>query len=112
MKTIDKTLSERGSRYGKFSDLSSIDQALKHVMHQAPNWDSLKPHHKTALEMIQHKISRILNGDPNYIENWRDISGYAAITKDILMNTDGATDSIVLGQVVKNGVLVDEKTEG
>ena len=112
MKTIDETLSERGSRYCKFSDLSIIDQQLKEVLHSAPNWSKLKPHHKVSLEMIAHKISRILNGDPNYIENWRDISGYAAITKDILMNTDGATDSIVVGQVVKNGVLIDEKTKG
>lgn len=102
-------LLERGARYGKFSDLSNIDQALKSVMQQAPNWSSLKPHHKTALEMIQHKVSRILNGDFNYIESWRDIAGYATITKDILMDTDGSTDSTVIAKVVKNGVLIDEK---
>lgn len=80
--TVKDVLSERGSRYGKFSDLSVIDQALKHVMHQAPNWDSLEPHHKTALEMIQHKVSRILNGDPDYEDNWVDIEGYARIGRE------------------------------
>jgi hypothetical protein len=29
--------------------------------------------------MIQHKISRILNGNPNHIDSWADIAGYAHI---------------------------------
>lgn len=75
-------LSERGARYGKFSDLSVIDQALKSVMWQAPNWGSLEPHHKTSLEMIVHKISRILNGDPEYDDSWIDIEGYARLGRE------------------------------
>lgn len=31
------------------------------------------------LEMIAHKIARILNGDPNYADNWHDIAGYATL---------------------------------
>lgn len=82
---IDQTkavLSERGSRYGKFADLSFIDQQLKDILRNAPNWDALSPHHKTALEMIQHKISRILNGDPEYEDNWIDIEGYARLGRE------------------------------
>lgn len=30
-------------------------------------------------EMIAHKIARILNGDPNYADNWHDIAGYATL---------------------------------
>ena len=37
-----------------------------------------------ALMMISVKISRILNGDPNYSDNWRDIAGYATLVADRL----------------------------
>lgn len=34
--------------------------------------------------MIQHKIARILNGDPDYVDNWVDIAGYAKLVADRL----------------------------
>ena len=53
--------------------------------------------------MIMHKISRILNGDPNYVESWRDISGYAELVVKELGETEGATDGVVQYKVVKDG---------
>ena len=35
-----------------------------------------------ALELIQVKISRIINGDPNWADHWNDIIGYAKLGKD------------------------------
>jgi hypothetical protein len=29
------------------------------------------------LEMIAHKIARVLNGNPDHHDHWHDISGYA-----------------------------------
>ena len=29
--------------------------------------------------MIAHKIGRILAGDPNHIDHWLDIAGYATL---------------------------------
>lgn len=108
---VENTLHDRSKTYGKFSGQAEISQSLKSIMRSTRNWESLKPNQKEALEMIQHKVARILNGDPNYIESWRDIAGYAIITKDILMGTDGSTDSTVIAKVVKNGVLIDEKSK-
>ena len=34
--------------------------------------------------MIQHKIARILNGDPNWKDTWDDIAGYAKLIGDKL----------------------------
>lgn len=31
--------------------------------------------------MIQHKIGRILNGDPAYADSWHDIAGYATLVE-------------------------------
>jgi len=81
---IDAVLNERGSRYGKFKDGADIIQKLKSVMRSTNGWDNLSPSQREALEMIQHKVGRILNGDPNYDDNWIDISGYSKLVADEL----------------------------
>jgi hypothetical protein len=40
--------------------------------------------------MIMHKVARILNGDPNYADNWIDIAGYATLVADRLEGDIGA----------------------
>lgn len=79
MTDINATLVERGSRYGPFSGHAAITQNLKGVMAATEGWDRLNPSQREALEMVVHKIGRILNGDPNYNDNWIDISGYAQL---------------------------------
>lgn len=81
MSTIDNTLNERGTRYGAFVDNAEITQRLKHVMRQHSGWGDLRLSQAEALEMIVHKIGRILNGDPNYIDSWHDIGGYAGLVE-------------------------------
>lgn len=76
---IDSTLQERGKRYGTFSGHAMISQSLKAVMQETRNWQRLAPDQREALEMIQHKIGRILNGDPDYADSWHDIAGYASL---------------------------------
>lgn len=90
---IDATVEERGNRYGAFKDGADIMQELKSVMRSTRNWSNLTPSQREALEMIQHKVGRILNGDPNYIENFTDIAGYAILVKNEMLHTDGATDA-------------------
>ena len=84
MSNIDSTLNERGSRYGDFEGHASITQDLKAVMQWAPNWGVLQADQKEALEMTAHKIGRILNGDPNYIDSWHDIIGYIRLVEQRL----------------------------
>ena len=72
-------ISERGSRYGKFKDGADIMQSLKDTMRDVDGWNNLTASQKEALDMIQHKIGRILNGDPTYDDSWKDIAGYATL---------------------------------
>jgi len=91
---IENTLEERGEMYGEFRTHSVISQTLKESI-----WcddKGLSAYQKEALEMIAHKIARILNGDPNYIDSWRDISGYAELVIQELEQTEGATDCEVV----------------
>jgi hypothetical protein len=85
---IDNTLAERGKRYGKFIGHANITQYLKDAMRRLDKWDSLADDQKESLEMIAHKIGRILNGDPNYADSWVDIAGYAKLVADRLEGTE------------------------
>lgn len=86
--SIEQTLQERCSRYGEFKEHARITQNLKEAMADSPNWGSMRCDQKEALEMIQHKIGRILNGDPNFHDSWHDIVGYAKLVADTLVYYD------------------------
>jgi len=86
---IQAVLNERGSRYGEFDTHAEITQGIKVAMrdHPASNWhSSLAPFQIEALEMIAHKIGRIVNGDPYYADSWIDIVGYAQLVVNKLEN--------------------------
>lgn len=93
--SVDKTLAERGSRYGDFTDHARICQGLKKIMVDELGWNRLSDVQKQALEVIADKIARILNGDPMYADNWHDIQGYAKLAEDRLMSdmADQPTDA-------------------
>ena len=81
---IEETLKERGNRYGEFKEHARITQNIKKAMYDSPNWSTLSDDKKEALEMVAHKIGRILNGDPEYDDSWVDIEGYThLVTKDL-----------------------------
>lgn len=86
MSDVVQILNERGTRYGKFKDHAAVTQELKRVV-----WGALSVRAKQlsddqleALEMILHKIGRIINGDPDYADSWVDIAGYASLVADRL----------------------------
>jgi len=79
---INDILKERGSRYGNFLDHARITAGIKGAIFLHANLDKLEYDHKEALEMIAHKIGRIINGDPNYADSWDDIAGYAKLVAD------------------------------
>lgn len=76
---VEELITERGNRYGKFKDGAEIMQSLKDTMRDVDGWNNLTASQKEALDMIQHKIGRILNGDPTYDDSWKDIAGYATL---------------------------------
>jgi hypothetical protein len=81
---IQDTLIQRGSRYGNFVGHAEITQNLKFVIQTTQNWNLLKEDQKEALEMVAHKIGRILNGDPDYDDSWVDIAGYVTLVANRL----------------------------
>lgn len=88
--TISQILQERGTRYGEFIDHARITCALKNVVHAEAirraeqGKTRITADQMEALDMICHKIGRILNGDPDYADSWIDIAGYAKLVADRL----------------------------
>lgn len=80
--SIEETLSERGARYGDFAEHAAIAQGLQDHMRRTSGWANLDATKRQALTVITDKIARILNGDPNYRDNWHDIQGYAKLAED------------------------------
>ena len=86
--SIDKTLEERGSRYGIYKNQAFISQSLKVVMRAQSNYHVMDADMKESLDLIANKIGRILNGDPNYHDSWHDIAGYAKLVADRLLGIE------------------------
>lgn len=81
---ISGVLEERGKRYGNFEDHARITQAIKHEIRQGESFTKMEDDMVEALDMIAHKIGRIVNGDPRYADSWVDIAGYAKLVADRL----------------------------
>ena len=77
-------LKERGLTHGDYTDHAEITQGLKYVMAGARNWDRLTAVQRETLEMVAHKIGRILAGDPTFKDHWDDIEGYVRLTVERL----------------------------
>lgn len=84
MNDIKSTLAERGGRYGNFYDHARTAQNLQTMMTTELGWGRLEVDQRQALQVIADKIARILNGDPNYLDNWHNIQGYAKLIEDRL----------------------------
>lgn len=80
---ISAILAKRCNQHGDFTDNANITQDLKRRMrNETQAWILLTDVQKEALEMIVHKIGRILAGNPNHKDHWHDIAGYAKLVAD------------------------------
>jgi hypothetical protein len=84
--TVDDVLNARAKNYGKFIEGAEIMQMIKrlvynyvHQRNTALAFDQLE-----AIDMIIHKLGRIINGNPDHTDSWVDIAGYAMLVADRL----------------------------
>ena len=83
----DTLLAERAKTHGSFADHAFITQELKSVMQASENYWKLTHEQRESLDMVVHKIGRILAGNPNYADHWDDIAGYARLISKHLTET-------------------------
>lgn len=79
---LDETLEERGARYGRFIDHAEATQAIKQAIFSRRARETLPSDAIEALDMIAHKLGRIVCGDADYADTWHDIAGYAKLVED------------------------------
>ena len=86
---ISGLLSSRQTYYGEFPDNARIADKLLKVLqgqeHDLPtNWHRLGATKRQGIVMIVLKLSRALSpsGNPEYVDNWRDIQGYARLIEE------------------------------
>lgn len=77
MSSIKKTMEARKKLHGDFHEHSIVSQNIKLTMRASDGWEELSMSQRESLEMIAHKIARILCGDPNHSDSWHDIAGYS-----------------------------------
>lgn len=84
--SVDDILNERAKDYGKFIEGAEIMQMLKRMVHNYVDvrGTQLAFDQREAIDMIIHKLGRIINGNPDKADSWRDVAGYATLVADRL----------------------------
>lgn len=80
----EQVLIERRKTHGDFLVHSMISQSLKECLWVRDGWRRLNLMQQEALEMICTKIARIIAGDPNFSDHYRDICGYSMLVLEYL----------------------------
>ena len=83
MAYVSITLEEHGKQYKNYLHQAEISSGIKKEMHRHA-FGGMEADQQEALDMIAVKISHILNGTPDYSDNWRDIAGYATLVAERL----------------------------
>jgi hypothetical protein len=85
-------LNERNATHGDYTNHAACAQDLKQVLylHVAARYkrgqERLTPAQQEAIDMILHKIARIVAGDNEHRDHWDDIAGYATLAADRVKN--------------------------
>lgn len=102
---IDKIIDERGQvstedvllvrnkTHGDYKKQGAFSIRLKEMVREGDNWKKLSGEQKDALDMIATKVSRVLHGDPNEKDHWRDIAGYATLIAKLVEVMDSDRNS-------------------
>lgn len=91
-------LNEREETHGNFSITAQYAQGFKDIIKEREG--KLSPLQKEALDMISSKMARILCGNVNEPDHWRDIAGYAELVATALTPKN-------LGEALSHGSFVE-----
>lgn len=83
---VEAMLSEREKTHGNFRDHARCTQRLKAVLRDELEivGKTLTMEQQEALDMIFHKIGRMVAGDANFIDHWDDSAGYSTLVAKVL----------------------------
>jgi len=84
--SVNTLLQERALQYGTFVSLAKTAQEFKSVLYRelGSRNKRLADDQSEALDMIFHKIARIINGNADHVDSWADIAGYSTLVAERL----------------------------
>lgn len=85
MTGLQDTLNERDKSHGDFIQNGIIMQGLKNLCRYQNGWNKLTSPQREAIDMICHKLGRILCGNPNNPDHWHGIAEYATLVENIIL---------------------------
>lgn len=77
--SIEDTLAQRAQTHGDYADQARAAQFMKQLLRACPRWRHLSLPQMESLELIAMKLSRIVHGNPDEPDHWKDIAGYAQL---------------------------------
>lgn len=81
-KSTDDTaalLAARAATHGDFRECAGVSQQILRTLSMGSRWRDLSDVHRESLQMIAHKLHRIVCGDPMVADHWDDLAGYAKL---------------------------------
>ena len=87
---VEDILAERKEVHGDYFHHAELAQSLKRSVREFANKHDkqLTPQAWEALDMILHKVARVLNGNPMTDDHWADIAGYAECNRRTIGRTE------------------------
>lgn len=84
--SVDQILEERHAEYGTFAEVARVSTNLRNTIAYELKLRGkiLAPDQSEALFMICSKVARLVNGNADHIDSWRDIAGYSQLVADRL----------------------------
>lgn len=79
MTNTEELLQSRGEDYGDFRNLSRVAQAIKNALRQGDTWQDMPFSQREAVDLIATKLARLVCGNPELVDTWDDIVGYATL---------------------------------
>lgn len=83
MTDVDNTLNERANTHGKFEDVAHYYRYSMRLLEN--HGEHLTDSQYMALSMIFGKVARVLSGNPDFVDHWHDMQGYAKLVEDQLL---------------------------
>lgn len=79
---ITTITNDRAKTHGDYTDVAECAQVTKELWRSRAGYAKLSRVQRETLDMLAHKIARVLSGNPDERDHWSDIAGYAKITAD------------------------------
>jgi muconolactone delta-isomerase len=91
---VNQILKAREKTHGNFLMKANFIHEIMDNISELYTYRDMEVDQKEALHMIIHKMSRILYGNPDHIDNWVDIAGYATLIANRLQLEEKVNESV------------------